>query len=361
MSIRLRIIVSSATAILVLNAISMIFGFLLFWFIASPLVGARLNDNLGNIAARYFPLGGIVVLILTGIGALLIVGLTAKRVTGPLMRLKRAVSEIRDGNLGHELVVSGDDEFTELAAGFEQMRVRLKDSTKMKERTENERRAMMASVTHDLKTPITSILGYAEGILDGVAETPEKINEYAAVISKKARSLQMLSDDLSLLSRLENAQLPLDKTEEDLGALAAEVATEFKHNEQDMTLEISVEAGVKVLVDREKMARVILNLLQNSVKYAKPEQAGPEVSIKLVRQDDEALLTVSDKGMGISQGDLPYIFDQFYRADASRGMQSGSGLGLSIAQQLIAVHGGKIWIINNPDAGISINIALPIA
>ena len=360
MSIRLRIIVSSATAILVLNALSMIFGFLLFWFIANPLVGVRLNDNLGYIAARYFPLGGIVVLILTGLGTLLVIGLTAKRVSAPLMRLKRAVSEIRDGNLGYELVISGNDEFTELAAGLEQMRVRLKDSTKMKERTENERRAMMASVTHDLKTPITSILGYAEGILDGVAETPEKIHEYAAVISRKARSLQMLSDDLSLLSRLENAQLPLDKTEEDLGALATEVATEFKHNEQDMTLEISTEAGVRVFVDKEKMARVILNLLQNSVKYAKSEQAGPEVSIKLVQQDGEALLTVSDKGVGISQDDLPYIFDRFYRADTSRGVQSGSGLGLSIAQQLVALHGGKIWIINNPDAGISVNIALPL-
>jgi len=360
MSVRLRIIVSSVTAILVLNTLSIIASFLIFWIVANPLIGVRLNDNLGYIAVRFFPLGGIVVLVMTGIGALLFIGLTAKRVAGPMVRLKRAVSEIRDGNLGHELVISGYDEFTELAAGFEQMRVRLKDSTKIKERAENERRAMMASVTHDLKTPIASILGYAEGILDGVAATPEKIHEYAAVICKKARSLQTLSDDLSLLSRLENAQLPLDKTEEDLGGLAMEVVTEFRHSEKDMSLEMNVEAGVKVFVDREKMARVILNLLQNSAKYKKPEQAGPEISIKLVRQEDEAILTLSDKGLGISQGDMPYVFDQFYRADASRGMQSGSGLGLSIAQQLVALHGGKIWIINNPDVGISTSIMLPL-
>ncbi|MCL2366333.1 MAG: HAMP domain-containing histidine kinase [Oscillospiraceae bacterium] len=360
MSIRLRIIVSSVTTILVLNAVGIITSFLLFWIVANPLIGARLNDNLGHIAARFFPLGGIVVLVLTAVGTLLIVGLTAKRVTGPMARLKRAVSEIRDGNLGHELVISGDDEFTELATGFEQMRVRLKDSTKIKEKTEYERRAMMASITHDLKTPITSILGYAEGILDGVAETPEKVHEYAAVICKKARSLQMLSDDLSLLSRLENAQLPLDKTEEDLGMLTAEVAGEFRHSEQEMSLEMDIEAGIRVFVDREKIARVILNLLQNSVKYKKPEQLGAKVSMKLVQQDDEALLTVSDQGLGISRSDLPHVFDQFYRADASRGVQSGSGLGLAIAQQLITLHGGKIWMMNNPDAGISVNIMLPL-
>ena len=360
MSVRLRIIFSNLTAILVLSTLSMSVGFLLFWLIAAPLVGGRLNDNLGHIAAWYFLLGGIVVLVLSGIGALWVISFTAKRVTGPLTRLKRAVSEIRDGNLEHELIVSGDDELSELSAGFEQMRVRLKDSTRLQEKSEFERRAMMASVTHDLKTPITSILGYAEGILDGVASTPEKVEEYAAVICKKARSLQMLSDDLSLLSRLDNAQLPLDKTEEDFGALIAEVATEFSHGEQSLSLESDLDEGVFVFADREKMARVLINLLQNSVKYKRPEQVCAEISLKLLRRGDEALLTLSDKGMGISQSDLPHVFNQFYRADASRGVQSGSGLGLSIARQLVALHGGKIWIVNNADFGVSVNISLPL-
>ena len=360
MSIRLRIIVSNLTAILVLNAFSLAVGFLIFWFAAAPFTGGRLSDNLGQIAARYFPLAGVMVLTLTGIGALWAVSVTARRVTKPLSRLKRAASEIRDGNLSHELAVSGNDEFTELSAAFEQMRVRLKDSTKIQERSEAERSAMMACITHDLKTPITSILGYAEGILDGVASTPEKIHEYAEVICKKAQSLQMLSDDLSLLSRLENAQLPLDKTAEDFGALITEAATEFSHNERELSLEMNLEAGVRVFVDREKMARVLVNLLQNSVKYKRPEQSRAEVSLRLVRQDNEALLTMSDMGMGISQSDLPYVFNRFYRADASRGVQSGSGLGLSIARQLVALHGGKIWVVNNSDVGVSVNILLPL-
>ena len=360
MSVRLRVIATSLTAILVLSAVGIAVGFLLFWFAAGPFAGQRLSDNAGQIAARYFLFGGIAVLIITGIGALWVISVNIRHVTGPLQRLNRAVLEIRDGNLDYELAVSGQDEFTGLAAGFEQMRVRLKDSMRASERAETERRAMMASVTHDLKTPITSIIGYSEGILDGVAGTPEKTREYAAVICKKARSLQVLADDLSLLSRLENAQLPLDKREVDLGDLTLELASEFFGIENEAGVGMQLADGLRVLVDREKIARVLINIFQNSVKYKKPEQPAPEALISLVRQNGDALLTVSDNGIGITRGDLPYVFDQFYRADESRNPQSGSGLGLSIARQLIQLHGGKIWIINNPGGGISVNITLPL-
>ena len=380
MSIRSRIIINNLAAMLVLNALSITAGFLLFWFAASPFVGDRLTDNAAYVAARYFPLGGVAALIMTGIGAFWIIGVTARRVTGPLTRLKKAATEIRDGNLGYEMAVTGHDEFTELAAGFEQMRIRLRNSMRLQERAETERRAMMASVTHDLKTPITSIIGYAEGILDGVADTPERIKDYAEVIRKKARSLQVLSEDLSLLSLLESAGLPMNKQDEDLGELAYEVAEEFscdwrqgckwEHKgtvllcsngtQENRPLVFQIEPGLRVKIDREKMARVLVNLLQNSVKYKKPEQTEPEISLTLVSRGNEALLTVSDNGVGITQNDLPNVFSQFYRADASRSIQSGSGLGLSIARHIVQLHDGKIWIVNNPGGGISVNISLPL-
>ena len=358
MSVRLRIFTSNLTALLVSNALSVAAGFLLFFLAANPYIGEHLGENAGHIAARYFPMGGIVVLILTGIGSFWVISVTVRYVTGPLQRLKRAAMEIRDGNLDHELGVSGHDEFTELATGFEKMRIRLKDSMRAKEKAETEQRAMMASVTHDLKTPITSIIGYAEGILDGVADTPEKTKEYAAVIHKKAQSLQSLAEDLSLLSRLENTQLLLDKREEDMGKLVAELVSEFSHAEQDVQIQTKLVSDLRVLIDREKISRVLINIFQNSVKYKKPDQP-LEVSVTLVNHNEAALLSVSDNGMGVTQGDLPHLFDQFYRADASRGKQSGSGLGLSIARQLVHLHGGKIWIINNPCGGISVNISLP--
>jgi signal transduction histidine kinase len=240
------------------------------------------------------------------------------------------------------------------------MRVRIKDSVRLQERVEAERRDMIASVTHDLKTPITTIMGYSEGILDGVADTPERIREYVTIIHKKARSLQSLAEDLSLLSRLENAQLPLDKQEENLTALVHELVQEFSLSEPEARLETELEAGLRVLIDKEKMARVLSNLFQNSSKYKKSEQPGPEVSVTLARKDGTALLVVSDNGIGVAHSDLTHIFERFYRADASRGRQSGSGLGLTIARQLVQLHGGKIWITNNPGGGISVNIALPL-
>ena len=360
MSVRLRMITNSLLAMLVINVISMAIGFLIFRTVVDPYVNVYIGKHTGDIAARYFLVGGIVVLVLTGIGSLWIIGVAVSHLTNPLNRLKRAASEIRDGNLGYELVVSGHDEFSELSVCFEQMRIRLKDSMRMQERSETERRAMMASITHDLKTPITSIIGYAEGIIDGVANTPEKTVEYATVICRKAKSLQALADDLSLLSRLENAQLPLDKQKEDLGAWVAEMTSEFIHSEPDVYIETHLESGLVALIDKEKMSRVLANIFQNSCKYKKPGQTEAKLTLMLNKQDGNALLTVSDDGMGITQDDLPYVFDRFYRADASRGRQSGSGLGLSIARQLIQLHGGKIWIINNAGGGISVNILLPI-
>ena len=360
MSVRLRILTNSLTAMLVLSAVSMAAGFLLFWLVANPYIGQRLSENAGHIAARYFAFGGIIVLVLTGIGAMWIISVNIRRVTGPLQRLKRAVSEIRSGNLDYELVVSGRDEFAELASGLEQMRIRLKDSMRQKERAETERRSMMASITHDLKTPITSIIGYSEGILDGIADSPEKICEYTEIIRKKARSLQALAEDLSLLSRLENAQLPLDKCEEDIGELTRELAEEFFGNEPETQLEMSIMPDLSVLADREKMARVLVNIFQNSIKYKKPEQAAPEMSLTLAKHNGDALLTISDNGIGITKNELPHLFDQFYRADESRSGQSGSGLGLSIARQIVHLHGGKIWIQNNPAGGITVNITLPL-
>ena len=360
MSVRLRIFANSITALLVLNIVNIVTGFVLFWFIATPYIGQRLSENAGNIAARYFSLAGIAVLFLTAIGSIWVIGVSFKRVTGPLERLKHAVSEIREGNLDYELIVDGNDEFTELGAGFEQMRIRLKNTMKMQESAQSEHRSMMATITHDLQTPITSIMGYAEGILDGVADTKEKVNEYADVIRRKAQSLKTLAEDLSLLSRLDNAQLPLDKREVDLSALINKLVSEFYHNIPNVELDVQILSDIHAHIDEEKIARVMVNILENSVKYANPENTVLRIRITFDRHEQSALLAISDNGIGISQEDLPHVFDQFYRADASRNRQTGSGLGLSIARRLINLHDGSIWIMNNQESGITVSISLPI-
>ena len=360
MSVRLRIFTGLLTAILVLGAVSLAMGFLIFLASANMFFDGRLTENIGQIAARYFLFGGVFLILLTAIGGIWISAIIIRHVTKPLGRLKKAANEIHDGNLNYELIVSGHDEFTELTKGFEQMRIRLKDSLRLRENAEAERRAMMAYITHDLKTPITSIIGYAEGILDSVADTPEKQKEYAEIIRKKAKSLKVLSDDLALLSNLENAALPLAKRDTDFGKFTRELIDEFFANENKAQLDINLDPGLNVSIDREKMARVLLNIFQNSVKYKKPDQAEPQVTVTLKKQDKSALITISDNGIEVSRENLPHLFDRFYRADSSRGKQSGSGLGLSIAQKLVLLHGGKIWIILNPGGGLSVNITLPV-
>lgn len=358
MSVRVKLIASSLTALLTLLAMSAGGCFLLFWNSAAPYTGPRLGENLGMIAARYFPLALVLLLILTGVGALWILASSVKSLVRPLRRLRRAALEIRDGNLDYELVVSGRDEFAELGLCFEQMRVRLKRSTREKQAAEDERRAMLSSVCHDLKTPITSILGYAEGILDGVADTPEKTAQYAQIIRKKALSLQKLADDLLLLSHLENAQLPLDLTSCDLGALATEISEEFSGETAGAALSADAAPGLVCMIDREKLARVLLNLLQNSVKYN--NGPAPRIELRVAAHGGHALLTVSDNGTGIPPAELGRVFERFYRVDASRGLVPGSGLGLAIARQIIHLHGGKIWIVNRPEGGLTVSVLLPL-
>ena len=361
MSMRLRIIGAGLSSIIVLVSVGVASGFVVFWLVSTPFAGARFTENISHIAARYFLYGGLMVLALVGIGAIWLVRINSRYIASPLRRLKKAATEIRDGNLDYEVAATGNDEFTELAACFEEMRIRIKNSVRLQEKAEMERRSMIASITHDLKTPITSILGYAEGIMDGVAGTPEKTREYAAVISKKARSLQNMAEDLALLSHLENAQLPLNKSEEDIGRFLMEIASDYFHVEHGATFTTRLQPNIKALIDKEKMARVLINIFQNSVKFKKPELPTLAVTISLVRQNGDALITISDNGMGINQEDAPYVFDRFYRADASRNPQKGSGLGLSIARGLVSLHGGKIWVINNHGDGVSVNISLPYA
>ena len=361
MSVRLRVFSGILVAIFVLCSLAVAMSFLVFLTSVNLILDIPLTAHIGQIAARYFSIGGILLVILTGVGAMWAIAVLIRNVTKPLSKLKKAASEIRDGNLNYELIISGNDEFTELAESFEQMRIRLKNSLMLREVYENERKAMMAYIAHDLKTPITSISGYAEGILDGVASSPEKINEYAAIIHNKAKSLLSLSEDLALLSNLENDAMPLQKQKADLALLIEEITAEYFRDKSSVKLELALEAELIVAVDKEKLTRVMINIYQNSQKYKKPEQNCPEIQVKLKRQGEDALLTLSDNGIVVAQSDLPRLFDRFYRADESRGKSDGSGLGLAIARQLILLHGGKIWITRNPTGGLAINIALKIA
>ena len=360
MSAKFRMHSHNVLIVFFMTLLAFLLSFIVFWINVLPYGGPRMAENLGEIAGRIIPFALTATGIITAVGALLLWASSARSFIAPLNRLKLAAAKIRDNNLDFELIVKGNDEFTELSRSFEEMRIQLKNSRIEKDLAEHERDTMMASICHDLKTPITSLLGYAEGILDGVADTPEKTLNYIRVIRKKAFSMQELTNDLSLLSKLETAQLELEKRRTDIGALTREIAAEYADIVPGIELEYEIQDGLVCDIDRERFGRVMINLLENSVKYKKPEDMAPCLKIAAVEADGNALLTLTDNGIGISDGDLPHIFKSFYRADTSRSVVKGSGLGLSIVRQIISLHGGKTWMRAPKDGGLTVCILIPL-
>lgn len=282
----------------------------------------------------------------------------SRSIIKPLHNLRSAAAEISRGNLDHPIVEEGDDEIQALCRDLELMRIKLKDSVHTQLKYEDNRKMLISSISHDLKTPVTSIKGYVEGILDGIANTPEKTERYLKTISLKAHQVDQMIDDLLLYAKLDLNQIPFDfertDIEEYLLLCLQESEPEFELSHFKFSFHSELSQKHYVWLDRERMKRVIMNILDNSRKYMIRDQG----EIKILLRDTSASLIIElrDNGSGISEGDLPYIFDRFYRSDAAR--SKGSGLGLAIAKQIIEGHKGRVWAISHGELGTSIMISL---
>jgi len=278
----------------------------------------------------------------------------------PILRLKNAASEISCGNLAHEVVVEGHSEIKDLCQSFEQMRLKLKESVYTQAKFEDNRKMLISSISHDLKTPITSIKGYVEGILDGVANSPEKVEKYLKTIYSKAVQVDSMIDDLLFHSKLDLNQMPFNFERTD-------VFTFFRHCIEEVEPELE-KANIKIelinmlpdyrflYIDRAQIRRVVLNILDNSKKYMNKEEGKIEVTLR--EKDNNIIVQIKDNGAGIPKNDLPFIFDKFYRADTARSTKAGSGFGLAITKQIIEGHQGKIWSISKENEGTSILFSL---
>jgi signal transduction histidine kinase len=286
--------------------------------------------------------------------------LFSERIVKPINFLKEATNEISKGNLNYEIIEDGDDEIRELCRGFEAMRVQLKDSVVMKIKYDDNRKLLVSSISHDLKTPITSIKGYVEGILDGVANTSEKREKYLKTIYSKAEHVDHMIDDLLLYSKLDLKQLPFNFEKVDiveyLDFCIYESEPELiKHNIK-IQLNNDFDSSRYVMMDRERMRRVILNIIENSRKYMDKQQG--EINVNLRETSSSIIIEIRDNGAGIDNEDVSKIFYRFYRADSARSEAKGSGLGLAIAKQIVEGHKGRIWAISHGDKGTSILISL---
>lgn len=285
----------------------------------------------------------------------------AKSVIQPILHLKEGAEKIEAGNLDFEMEqTKGKNEIAALISTFEKMRIRLKKSLEVQEQYENNRKELLSNISHDLKTPITSIVGYIEGIQDGVANTPEKQAKYLEIAHTKAKDMNALIDELFLFSKLDLHKEPFYMRSVDLNALLAQIAEESEFSFPDAQISLTVpDEKLMTNADREKLKRVFENLIHNSMKYMDKTQA--KITIQLEKQQDMAIITFGDNGKGIPDANLNAIFDRFYREEQSRNSNTGgSGLGLSIAKQIVEEHQGQIWATSELGVGTAVCVALPL-
>ncbi len=240
----------------------------------------------------------------------------------PLKNLSEALEHMKNGDLDYEFTGSGDEEIRRICASFEELRLRLQKNVKLSLEHENEQKMLLANISHDIKTPITSIKGYIEGIRDGVADTPEKISHYLDTVYIKAEAIEQMAENLSIYSKLELGRVQYNKTETDIFEFTRKVAREFELDiiaaDMDFFADIPDEKA-SVMADSEKLRRVFANIITNSIKYKKPGRGRLEISAE--KTEDGVFIAFRDDGRGIAKKDIPHIFEGFYRGDPSRKQQ----------------------------------------
>ena len=296
-----------------------------------------------RLMAKDMILTATIILVFTALS----VGLWIYRsIAVPLVKLKKATKNIKEGNLDFVLEVEGNDEFSQLCQDFEEMRKRLKESTEEKILMDKENKELISNISHDLKTPITAVKGYVEGIMDGVADTPEKMNRYVRTIYNKTNEMDHLINELTFYSKIDTNRIPYTfsklNVEDYFSDCAEELGLEMETKGIELVYANYVEKDVQVIADGEQIRRVIHNIVSNAIKYMEKPKGIIQLRVKDV--GDFIQVEIEDNGKGIAAKDLPYIFDRFYRTDVSRNSsKGGSGIGLSIVKKIMEDHGGKVW------------------
>lgn len=304
----------------------------------------------------------IAILVITG----LVLSLWLYRgIMTPINRLMKATKSIRDGNLDFKLErTDGVTEVEELCDNFEEMRVHLKAANEEKIRIDEENRELISNISHDLKTPITTVRGYCEGLMDGIADTPEKRERYVRTIYNKANEMNNLINELSFYSKITTNRIPYAFNKINARAFfddaAEEYGDELKEKGGQFIYRNSVRPEVKIIADPEQIQRVMNNIVSNSLKYMdKPQK---RITLDVREVNDEVQASIADNGKGIESRSLPLIFNRFYRTDSSRNSsKGGSGIGLSIVKKIIEDHGGRVWAESCEGEGTTMYFALRIS
>ncbi len=315
-------------------------------------------DRFRGTMLGYIILMVIIMIILSGFVAFIVY----QQFVNPLVKLKEAAEKMGSGNLDEKIEIgkNREDEVGELCESFENMRQRMSDFAKEKMRYEDENRQLISNISHDLRTPITTIKGYVEGIMDGVADTPEKRDRYLKMIYSKANEMDSLINELSLYTNINNNAIPYEfhrvSVKDYFNDCMEEVHATLMSKNMTLTYRNYCEDDVMVIVDPDQLKRVINNIVTNSIKYMDKEYG--QVDISIYDNDAEVKVAINDNGRGIDTESLPHIFDRMYRADNARQSRGGSGLGLAICKKIVEEHGGNIYATSQVGKGTTIVFTL---
>ncbi len=314
-----------------------------------------------KLLVAIFVIAIIVVLLTNGLLAII----SSKAILKPIEKLRTATHEIRDGNLDYEIGYESKNEIGQMCSDFDEMRKRLKQSVETQQRYEENRIEMIAGISHDLGTPLTSIKGYASGLIDGVADTPKKRVHYLKTIYNTANDMDKLVSQLSMSSKLDLDKVPFYFEAVDISSFfddcREELSTTLARNNIKLNYENNLAFPLTVSIDSTQYRRAILNIIDNCIKYSKSEGCEQEVILRVYRDELNIRVVIADNGLGVPESEMEKIFYSFYRSDKSRtNISSGSGLGLSITRQIIERHQGRVRAEKSEIGGLAIIIDLPV-
>jgi signal transduction histidine kinase len=283
-----------------------------------------------------------------------------KNIIAPIISLKKQTEGIRHGDIDTAVTTNGFGELGELAGAVENLRVELKNSVYYRQKVDENRKFLISSISHDLKTPVTSIRGYIDGVLDGVANTDEKKEEYLKKAIVKIAHMNTMIDDLLLYSKLDLNQMPFDTRRISISCyisnLTNEYAADFEREGKTLFFEDNMKKEVYVKIDAEKMKRAVQNIFDNAKKNIETGNGRLEITIR--ESAAAVLIEFRDNGKGIIAKDMPHLFERFYRGDEARTADGSGGLGLAIAKQMIHGMDGRIWAVSKANEGASFIISL---
>ena len=296
------------------------------------------------------------------ISAVVLSFFTSSTIIKPIKKLEDGANEIANGNLDYVIDYDSTNEIGVTVDAFNQMSVRLKESLEYQKEIEDSRKEMIAGVAHDLRTPLTSVKGYVEGLMDGIADTPEKQERYLKTIYNSTRSMEHLLDELLTVSKLETGKISLDLQKININDFLDDCVNNMQIAIESRGFEFIYKnkcgGDVSVMLDSDQFQRVIRNILSNSVRYSKKDGKS-KIEISAHDYKKNVIISIADNGIGVSIENISKIFDSFFRDDPARTKVSeGSGLGLYVCKQIVDLHGGRIWATGKEGKGLTIHISL---